>query len=564
MSDRGFPYERWCAWIDRHRRAIFVTTAVLCLCAAVLSYTRLRLDADVLSMLPAGRPAFDDFKFFVADFGELNELTVLVEGRSLDEMKAFGDAFGARLAELDIVRSVHVRTDVDAIREGILNRRLYNYLPVAAYDRLEQRLTREGIAAQVRADRAILSAPFDLEAARAVASDPLGLVPLAAEQLTGARGNFLATDPAGYVVAPDRTALLIFVEPRESAFDIYFSETLMREVKAAEAATRRALATTAVRVAYTGSYVYALEDADTLARDVGRYTILALIGVLASFFLGYGHLRLLPYFVVPLLAATLVDFALSVIVFDQLNVVSLSFAAILYGLSIDSGIHFYTRLLQCPREQGGAAVATTLRALGRAHVGASLTTASAFFLIGLSDLAGLRQLGLMTGVGMLLTTVQFFTLYPALGFVLLERGRPQTAAAREPAAGANRRVRATPSSLLGRFGRGACHRCCERGVPSRVRRVARPPAAARFRCATRRERDRGALRGARLDRRDTRASRQGRRCARRQRGRCAQSRRAEDRRCRRRVPEHHDRAAVRTHTARAPSTLRPAAARAGK
>jgi predicted exporter len=253
MSHAGFPYERWSAWIDRHRRGIFSATAVLCICAAALSYTRLRLDADVLGMLPAGRPAFDDFKFFVADFGELNELTVLIEGGSLDELKNFGDAFGSRLAELDIVRSVHVRTDVDAVREGILSRRLYNYLPVAAYDRLAQRLTREGIAAQVRADREILSAPFDLEAARAVARDPLGLVPLAAEQLAGARGKFLATDPAGYVVAPDQTALLIFVEPRESAFDIYFSEELMREVQAAEVATRRALPMTAVRVAYTGS-----------------------------------------------------------------------------------------------------------------------------------------------------------------------------------------------------------------------------------------------------------------------------------------------------------------------
>lgn len=426
MSQARFPYERWSAWIDRHRRAVLATTAVLCIGATAFSFTRLRLDADVLTMLPAGRPAFDDFKFFVADFGELNELTVLIEGGPLDELKRFGDAFGARLADLDIVRSVHVRTDVEAIREGVLKHRLYNYLPVTAYDRLAERLTRDGIAAQVRADREILSAPFDLEAARAVVSDPLGLVPLAAEPLTGARGSSLATDPGGYVVAPDESALLIFVEPRESAFDIYFSEALLREVRAAEEATRQALSPTAARVRYTGSYVYALEDANMLAGDIGRYTILALIGVLASFFLAYGHLRLLPYFVVPLLVATVVDFAFSILVFDQLNAISMTFAAILYGLSIDSGIHFYTRLLQCPREHGRAAVATTLRALGRAHVGASLTTASAFFLIGFSDLAALRQLGVLTGVGMLLTTVQFFTLYPALGFVLVDRGIPET------------------------------------------------------------------------------------------------------------------------------------------
>jgi predicted RND superfamily exporter protein len=178
-----------------------------------------------------------------------------------------------------------------------------------------------------------------------------------------------------------------------------------------------------VHAAYTGSYVYALEDSAMLRGDIERYTVLALFGVLASFFIGYGNLRLLPYLTVPLLVATLVDFALSILLFDQLNASSLAFAAILYGLSIDSGIHFYTRLLQCPPDEGPRAVTTTLRALGRAHVGAATTTAAAFFLIGFSELVAVRQLGIMSGIGMLLTTVQFFTLYPALGFVMLARGK---------------------------------------------------------------------------------------------------------------------------------------------
>jgi hypothetical protein len=106
-----------------------------------------------------GRPAFDDFKYFVADFGELNELVILVDGAPLEDLEKFADVLGARLAKLDIVRSVHVRMDVEGVRSGILGRRLFNYVPVDAYDRLEQRLTRDGIAAQVRTDREILAAP---------------------------------------------------------------------------------------------------------------------------------------------------------------------------------------------------------------------------------------------------------------------------------------------------------------------------------------------------------------------------------------------------------------------
>ena len=75
----SFPYAAWVAAIERHHRLIVVASVVVCLVSA-LSLTRLRLDIDVLNMLPQGEPAFDDFKSFVADFGELNQLVVMIEG----------------------------------------------------------------------------------------------------------------------------------------------------------------------------------------------------------------------------------------------------------------------------------------------------------------------------------------------------------------------------------------------------------------------------------------------------------------------------------------------------
>jgi len=63
------------------------------------------------------------------------------------------------------------------------------------------------------------------------------------------------------------------------------------------------------------------------------------------------------------------------------------------------------------------AVTATLAGLGRANLAASTTTAVAFLVIGLSVLAAVNQLGILTALGMLLTTVQFFTLFPALAFL---------------------------------------------------------------------------------------------------------------------------------------------------
>ncbi len=418
-------YQRWVAGIERHHRAIVAASLALAVLSA-LSLVRLRLDIDVLGMLPRGEPAFDDFKSFVSDFGELDQLIVLVQGAPLPRLERFADAFAARLAALDTVAAVQSRLDVQQVTDGLLGSYLYNYLPEADYAEVARRLTPAGIAAQVAADRAILSAPFDLSAARAVQEDPLGFRRLAAAALAQSYGGVAPGLRDGYFVSADGRALLLLVRPKASAFDIDFSRRLLQQVRAAEAEARHALGDETTRIAYTGSYVYALEDAATLKWDVGRYTTLALIGVLVVFFVGYRNLRILPFVTYPLILTTLLTFALSLLLFAELNAVSISFAAILYGLSIDSGIYFYTRLLQEREKDDGdlrRAVTATLASLGRANLAASTTSAAAFLVIGLSVLVAVRQLGILTALGLLLTTVEFFVLFPALGFLLGRRGR---------------------------------------------------------------------------------------------------------------------------------------------
>jgi predicted RND superfamily exporter protein len=410
-------FAAWVAFIERRHRMLLAGSLVLTLVSA-LSLLALRFDFDVLGMLPTGAPAFDNFKTFVADFGELDELIVLIEGPSPATLTAFADAFTERLRGLDGVTAVQGKIDVEQIQQGLLGASLYNYVPVDAYDSLADRLTPAGIDAQVATDRAILQAPFDFSAVQMVRRDPLGLTRLAAQALGGAFDTATLNVQGGYPSTRDGTALLVLVRPARSAFDLPFTTELMHAVRQVEAAARAATPEAqAVRVGYTGSYAFALEDAATLKWDVGRYTLLALVGVLAVFYAGYRNLRILPFVTYPLLLSTALTFAASLLCYAQLNAVSISFAAILYGLSIDSGIYYYTRLAQELREHDlRTAVRRTLAGLGGANVVASTTTAAAFFVIGFSRLAGISQLGWLTAIGMLISIAEFFLLYPALSF----------------------------------------------------------------------------------------------------------------------------------------------------
>jgi predicted RND superfamily exporter protein len=412
---------RWATFVARWHRSILLGALLLTL-ASGLSLLGLRFDFDVLDMLPAGAPAFDNFRSFVADFGELDQLVILLEGNDPAALRRFADVLARRLQALDTVERVQARLDVEAIDRQLFGRFLINYLPVEAYAQLQQRLTPQGIDAQVAIDRAMLQAPLDLSIAPLVRRDPLGLVPLAAQPIGAAFDDTTLNLRGGYLATRDGTALLIFVRPTRNAFDIPFTTRFMEQVHAAEAAGRGVVPDPGIRVAYTGSYAFALEDAATLRRDVARYSVLALVGVLAIFLVGYRNFRILPFVTWSLLMSTLLTFAISLLCYAQLNAVSLSFAAILYGLSIDSGIHYFTRLSQeAQAHDARTAVARTLSGLGGANLVATTTTAAVFWVIGFSQILGIRQLGSLTGIGMLINLAQFFVLYPALSYSI---GRP--------------------------------------------------------------------------------------------------------------------------------------------
>lgn len=409
----------WIAFVERHRRSIIVLSVGLCaLCA--LSLTRLRLDIDLLGTLPRGEAEFDDYRALVADFGQLDELVVLLEDGNGDHLKAMADALAAELGRNGRIAAVDYRLDTDAIAGVVLGDYAINYLDEEGFAELEARLRPDRMERQLAANRAALAAPLDLSAAQAIANDPLGIRRLVLRGLEKALGERAAPGAGGYYLSPGGDALLLRVRPRGSAFDIAFSRALLDDVRAAVHGVRGGRpAFASIGVRYTGSYAFALEDAATMRGDVHLFTNLSLIGILVVFLGGYRSVRILPFVTYPLVVTTLATFALSVALFDQLNALSISFAAILYGLSIDSGIHFYTRLLHERRMASlTEAVTRTLAHLGRANVAASATTAAAFFIAGLSCLAAVAQLGVLTGIGMMVNAALFFVLYPALALAM--------------------------------------------------------------------------------------------------------------------------------------------------
>jgi predicted exporter len=434
MPIAGVSVARLVDWIARRHRAVIVAAAALTALSA-LSLLRLRFDMDVLSQLPSSSAVFTDYRAFLRGFGAFDSLIVLVRGPRA-EIVPFATALAEKLARLPEIGSVRYRVDVDAVRTQFLEPYRAALLDDEGIAELARRLQPAAIDERVRGLKRALAAPMSIGARTWIAGDPIGIDEIVGRSLARRYADPLLRPSGEFFLSNDGSALVLVVRPLGSAFDTIFSERMLTRVADAE---RELLdgpwRDRGIDVGHTGSYVYAVGDKRVMRNDLRIYFVAAPLAVLAIFHLGLRTLRVLPFVIVPLAATTIVTFAVSLLSYGSLTMISVAFAGMFYGLGIDSSIYFYHLLSEKaaarrPLEPDGirAAVRETLEEIGGANVVASTTTAVAFLVIGFSDFTGVSQLGAMTALAMLLNVVATFVLLPALVFAWGPRAIPEARA----------------------------------------------------------------------------------------------------------------------------------------
>jgi len=178
-------------------------------------------------------------------------------------------------------------------------------------------------------------------------------------------------------------------------------------------------------VGITGKAVLETDEMTAAQRDMTVASALSLLGV-AIFFVVFFRGVVRPGLVVcTLMLAVGWSLGFTTLTIGHLNIFTIVFVPMLIGLGIDStGIHFLTHF-EAERATGKdvrAALEHTFIGTGAGIVTATLTTATAFFALALSDFLGLRELGVITGSGLLLILLATFTCLPAF-LVIEERWR---------------------------------------------------------------------------------------------------------------------------------------------
>jgi hypothetical protein len=218
-------------------------------------------------------------------------------------------------------------------------------------------------------------------------------------------------------------ARLVVIEPRGRAFDAEAAASLVEDFEAARDRVRALHPSVSMEL--TGGHAIADATAAMLKRDLAVSGTLSLVLASVVFVLTFRRARALLAVLPPLVLGTLWTTGLAALAPAGLSAMAIAFTAVVVGVGVDTGVHVYAGLLRgrqrglSPREAAAHARRTTWRPT----MLAALTAGLAFGSLALSDLAALKQLGILCGLGEVLTAVAILLVTPEIG-ALLERGAP--------------------------------------------------------------------------------------------------------------------------------------------
>jgi predicted RND superfamily exporter protein len=397
--------------------------AVVVTVLSVVAITRIKLSTDLTDLFP--RTAEAEMLARVTHvFGGGDVAPVLVRGDDPAEVERAAHEAAVALRGCEAIAQVIEEMPAPAPKSGEAPdpTNAWRFAGPTARDELARALTPEGMKKRLRDTRALLLAPGAGEVADTLARDPLRLAMIPwegrVELAAGAKAN-----GGGAFVAKEGRARLLIIEPRGRAFDSRAASRFTSEAEGALDGVRKAHP--AVTLSLTGGHVIAKQTEAMMKSDLQKSGVLS--GVLASviFVLTFRRPRALLAVLPPLAAGTLWTTALATLFYPRLSAIATAFAAVVVGVGVDTGVHVYGRLLEARRDGHPPAEAAAIarRETWKPTLGAALAAGGAFACLGLSDITGMRQLGVLCAFGEVLTAVAILLVVPEVG-AWLERGPP--------------------------------------------------------------------------------------------------------------------------------------------
>jgi hypothetical protein len=248
------------------------------------------------------------------------------------------------------------------------------------------------------------------------------------------KGSSWDPDLEGYFWQANKRYLIAFVIPKKQDGMVQTQDSLVQLRKHLQ---ELRVSFPDVKTGVTGQEALNNDEMSTVLDDMSVATWLSMLGVFILLVAFRRSLRRPVLQTVSIAVGLAWSFGCATLVVGHLNIISIVFAPLLIGLGVDPGIHWFSRLEEEERRCGD--MASVIRIVnersGPGIILAGLGTTISFLPFVLTGFRGLMELGIITGMGILLTLFADFSVLPALTVLLGGKTRS------EGSSGANQETR---------------------------------------------------------------------------------------------------------------------------
>ena len=398
--------------VRRPYAVVVAVVAFVLVCAAIVAL-RIQVDSDILNLLPQRFDSVGTLKVYDREFTQARELTFgIVDESHTADMDGFVDHFGEMLRKEPWVVRVLDRSPMesaDGSREVqtmavplLLNLEPKTFSEVIGKlrpDAIAQRFARKKAEMEAGSPKAEMELTFD----------PLGVVAPALKPLSGS----FSLDSSRPLASPDGTLRVVIAATNQDSLDAKTCQVIMRKVEDFKKRVYAGWKGQAPEIMVTGRTAYVGEMSLGVRHDIISTVLGSVVLVAGVFYIGFRRFRPLLAILHVLLLCCAAAVAVGVLVFHEMNVITMGLCSILVGLGVDFGMLLYGSY-QTHRNLGHgheSAAAHSVHQLGRGIVFGAITTAVAFLSLFLSESPGFAQLGFLIGIGILFAALFMMTVF---------------------------------------------------------------------------------------------------------------------------------------------------------
>jgi uncharacterized protein len=168
-------------------------------------------------------------------------------------------------------------------------------------------------------------------------------------------------------------------------------------------------------ITFAGGYPIAFADEALTRKDLQNTLIVSFVGISLLFYLVFRNLRILLLMLVPLAMGITWTFGSLRLIFGHVSILTGTFGGVLLGLGTDFAIYLLNLYLASYHtEDHSTALRLALQKSGRGIVVGGLTSAAGFLTLGASSFRGFRELGIISGLGLMFCLLAMMIVLPAL------------------------------------------------------------------------------------------------------------------------------------------------------